>query len=1484
MKNRRLLACTFGLFGLGVALVGLRVLGDPSRATKERRSTVPTPAQERADEEKGVSRFLGQPVIGYQNANGEGLVAIQLQPELVGAALPRDLVVVVDTSASQAQGPLSGSSRIIRGLFKQMQPTDRVGLVVANLDPVALTRGLVTTTEAIAALDKLDQEYASGATNLPKAVEMAAGMIEANAGRSRSILFMGDGISLANPMDGADRAKVVAELVRKEVPLFTVPMGARVDPTNLHGLATGSGGRCLRIVAGDAPEALGERIRAAIDAPVYYPRSMQAVAGMKEVYPSRLPPLRGDAPTLLVGSIVPGSRQIELSIDGSSRGVDSRLAIKHVTPPHEIENFFLGRMVSDWRDSKDLPSMVQADRALALAAAQGRLDREETLAKGNFALSIGRPEVAGRFFNEARRIDPSNIEAVQGLTLARKVADGSMPRQELMKTLGQINAAIQEEAKPAAEKPGAGAPGVEADFLEKQKQLADINLQKREAEIKSALSEASRAVGTDAIGQAKESLKQQLGGLQNDANVREDKRRQLTNQIEARLRELDKRGQSAEREERERQIAQIALEERRKEERSLAAQQDRVKERLRQFHALMNQAREELAQQQAQKIREDLVNQGLEVPAAVTAAYTMAQRGYYLRNLRDLVRVREEKWLAVLYEVERSHVPFPDEPPIIFPDSTSPVIKGRYKDWADLSKKRIDRYDTQGFGSNTPEATMKLRDTMSRVVDYPGLDVATAKVSEELDRLAKEHGISFEFNEQAFRAAGIEKVRDNEIGDPVPRMRATLGTIVRKLIARIKNNSPEGTATYVVRRDNVEITTSQFQLLDKVARAYPVADIVYGAPNSFAQSSVVQQSTLFGFGGSYGFAGQAAQNSFNGIGALNGLGQVGAAGAAMLGVVGGAGQAGAVGGALGAQQLGGQIGLGAVGNVGMQGQVGQFGQNGGTSQLGQFGNSGGQFGLQGGNYADVLVSTIRELVGRKSDWAAPIVLPGQQAADPLQQTDPNAGDQQERNQIGYFSPANALVIKGTSYIHTELYSNFVAPVGGAAPGGMGALPVKRPGALAAGNKPGDIKKDADPRKIWQDALARGVDDPGLIIAVSDFLAMNQMWDHATEFLKANLRKGIVVKPWVYESLALALRESGAAPAEIERAEVALADLEPRDADGYLKASRGMANLKRFDRAVALCRQAALVDPSNSRALEQGLRFSEIASDADGMAWAAGGLLKQEWPERNTELQGLAKRSLEAMAHRLGQQNRPEDRTRLLGNAAEQGRRDLVVHLSWLGDADLDLEVKEPTGSTCSTLTRRTPNGGTFVGDMPGDGPAERYVAAEAFSGSYEIRVRTAWGVPAGGKAQVRVIRFQGTDREVQEVFQVDVASGKPVRLNLADGRRSEMALVVPPRPREDVVAGGDRREDVFHSLRRMTEPYIPGSTSGIRGGAGNASQIMPQVDARVAHTSTSKERVYQNRVTAFMRNSMDVTSQIVLESERRQIRSTGSNLIDRPAK
>ncbi len=1515
MKNYRMMAAGVSFVSLAAAVLGVKVWGDSRKQKKDNRPSVValTAQQQRQEDEQGVSRFTHQTGLGYRTVNGEGLFAVQLQPELPAAKQPRDIALLVDTSASQAVGPLSSSIEIVKALIGQCGPEDRVSLWSVSNEPVQLTRGLVDVAGAKQALVQLEKDYPSGATNLPKAIRAAANLFPAELNRSRSIILLGDGLSLANPLETEDRVQVASELVDKKVVMLAVPMGPRMDPLNLHSLATASGGRCVRVNEGDAPASVAERLRAAVDVPVYYPTAMRVGEGVVETYPTQLPPLRSDAPTLVVGRLNPGVKAVTLELDGQLAGSPKALTQTREIPGFDVENFFLAQMIADWKVNPSRPALIQADRALALASTQSYLNREECLARANWAMTTGKPESALRLYDQAARIDPTNLEARRGFDLARQVNDGKLPRALLMKQLGQINAQIDEQegapkdaanpAQPAPGQPAAAQPapaqpdrvrlpgadgnaprdgrdGIVGADIDQVRKLNQVYLQKREAEVKRALAEGSRAATVDEVNNAKENLKQELRSLENDGSIANAKKQPLIGNIQARLQELDKRGKVFEREERERQMVQVSLEERRKEERSIAAQQDRIKERLRQYAALMNQAREDLAQKQAQAIRQDLINQGEEVPPAVIAAYTIAQRGWYYRQLRDLVRVREEKWLAVLYEVERSHIPFPDEPPVIYPDANSPVMKGRYKDWADLSKKRIDRYDTQGFGSNVPEAAMRIKDVMGRTIDYAGINEATTKVQEALDQLGKEYNISFEFNEAAFKAAGLEKPADSEIGDAIPKMRATLGSVVKKIISRIKSNSAEGNAVSVVRRDHIEITTSQFQLLDKVARAYPVADIVYGAPNSFAQNSVVQQSTLFGYGGSYGFAGQVAQNSFNGLGALQNVGAAGALGAGGgFNAGGGGGFAGNLGGAVGGQQIGGQLGAGAVGNFGQQGQVGQFGQNGGLGVMGQFGNVGAQFGLQGGNYADVLVATIRQLVGRPSDWAAPITLPGNQPADPLAQVDPNAGDQQERNQIGYFQPANALVVKGTSYIHTELYSNFVAPVGGANPIGMAAKPGKRDGALAALDKPVKDKKDLDPRKIWQEALDKGVDEPGIIIAVSDFLAANQMWDHAAEFLKADLRKGLVVKPWVYEALAIALRESGAAPEEIERAEVALADMEPLDADGYLKASKGMANLKRYDRALAFCKQAAQLAPDSPQAYAQALGYAETVSDVNTMAWAAGNLLKQEWPEGGNDLQAKARRSLDAMAARLAQQAKPQERETLIRKAGDLGRRDLVVQLSWAGDADLDLVVKEPTGSTCSTLARQTPNGGTLVGDRAGDAPTERYVVAEGFSGTYEISVRSAWGMPVNGKAQVRIIHHQGSPEQLEEIQTVDLNGNPTLKVNLNDGRRKDLAIVLPPK----MTAPADKAkgQDVFHALRRMTEPNLP-SGGGIRGGgAGTVQQVEPvATPVKPAEASASAKRVYQNRVQAFMQNSQDVTSRMATEAAGGRLNGLGGNLID----
>src|SRR5262249_15131604 len=123
------------------------------------------------------------------------------------------------------------------------------------------------------------------------------------------------------------------------------------------------------------------------------------------------------------------------------------------------------------------------------------------------------------------------------------------------------------------------------------------------------------------------------------------------------------------------------------------AQEGLIKARLDVFHSLMNQARERQAYEVAQQIREDLTFQGQPVPTSVTAAYWTALRGYHLREVREIRRMTEERWLATLLRVEKSHIPFPDEPPVEFPGPAviREITRDKFNSWADWSQDRLKR-------------------------------------------------------------------------------------------------------------------------------------------------------------------------------------------------------------------------------------------------------------------------------------------------------------------------------------------------------------------------------------------------------------------------------------------------------------------------------------------------------------------------------------------------------------------------------------------------------------------------------------------------------------------------------------------------------------------------------------------------------------------------------------------------------------------------
>src|SRR5207245_735926 len=142
----------------------------------------------------------------------------------------------------------------------------------------------------------------------------------------------------------------------------------------------------------------------------------------------------------------------------------------------------------------------------------------------------------------------------------------------------------------------------------------------------------------------------------------------------------------------------------------------------------------------------------------------------------------------------------------------------------------------------------------------------------------------------------------------------TLQTVLRFLLAQVNG-------TYLIRRDYVEVTTTDRSIAEKAVRAYPVADLVIPIPNSVNQSALNQNLQVLGSSLSangqaiFGAAGGGLNvGNFGGVG-ISGLG-IGGLGAAGLGALG-------VGG-LGAGGLGGGLGaLGAAGaaNTGFQGNL-----------------------------------------------------------------------------------------------------------------------------------------------------------------------------------------------------------------------------------------------------------------------------------------------------------------------------------------------------------------------------------------------------------------------------------------------------------------------------------------------------------------------------------------------------------------------------------
>ncbi|WP_029246610.1 tetratricopeptide repeat protein [Schlesneria paludicola] len=297
--------------------------------------------------------------------------------------------------------------------------------------------------------------------------------------------------------------------------------------------------------------------------------------------------------------------------------------------------------------------------------------------------------------------------------------------------------------------------------------------------------------------------------------------------------------------------------------------------------------------------------------------------------------------------------------------------------------------------------------------------------------------------------------------------------------------------------------------------------------------------------------------------------------------------------------------------------------------------------------------------------------------------------------------------------------------------------------------------------------------------VSDFvldLVEHRKFEDVIACLEQAIRSG-QIQPWMYQVLALSMQAVGRPNAQVERVMLSSQDLISNDPNAMMILAAYLVRFDRHDRAIELYRQAAALNPSRPEPYVLALELATRTKNYSAVAWAAPEVLSYSWSKGRERMNQLAEQSAaeaEEAFIKAGDLKRATD----LRTAMQQARHlDLVVRLEWSGQGDLDLQVAEPGGSTCSLLQPMTMSGGIFVHDGFGpnqDNCYEEYLCPLAMPGEYRVIIKHVSGTVVGKRARLTIVRDRGSKQE--DVITETVMLGpkdQTVRISMSHGRRTK---------------------------------------------------------------------------------------------------------------
>lgn len=365
-----------------------------------------------------------------------------------------------------------------------------------------------------------------------------------------------------------------------------------------------------------------------------------------------------------------------------------------------------------------------------------------------------------------------------------------------------------------------------------------------------------------------------------------------------------------------------------------------------------------------------------------------------------------------------------------------------------------------------------------------------------------------------------------------------------------------------------------------------------------------------------------------------------------------------------------------------------------------------------------------------------------------------------------------------------------------------------------------------PREVWQRYFAEQKPQPQAVAQIVRRLHEKQEYEHTIACIETALIEQ-PPQPWMYEVLGRSMELAKRPKADVERVMLSRIDFTAAAVPDMMLSAAYLKQLGLDERALALYQQTSRLAPTRPEPYLRGLQIARELNDAQAVAWGAAGVLTNVWlpgyESHHRESENIAA----AVEESLRKAGRSSDADSLKAAVLAAHQRDLMLKLTWTGDADLDLIVEEPNGGICSFDNPFTTAGGAYTHDGYGPKAAncfEEYIGASALPGDYLVRVRLTDGEVVGRRATLTIRRYVGTSEESTKTMSVPVdGKDKVIRLSLNEGRRH--ALLERPATEWPVAAPqrnaivGDRSVVSAQFAAGGSRPFVTGASVVGGGGA-----------------------------------------------------------------